>query len=79
MEIENTVSWPDFGIFGGVRNAPPGILPGDGVWSVFAAPLGEFGFAVEDVDGDVVGSVLLGGMVADGPAVGGVVAQSGFQ
>ena len=57
---------------------PSGLTPGgdallEGVGAVFAAPLEEFGFAVEDVDGGVVGSVPLGRIVADALAVGGLV------
>jgi hypothetical protein len=47
----------------------------EGIGGVSAAALGEVGFPVEGVYGVVVGGVLLGGVVGDGPAVGGVVAQ----
>ena len=37
--------------------------------------LGQLRLPVQDVDAVVVGGVLLGGVVADGPAVGSVVIQ----
>ena len=38
---------------------------------VLAAALGQLWFAVENVNGDVVGGVLLRSLVADGSAIGG--------
>ena len=46
---------------------------------LFTAALGQFGFAVEYVDGVVVGGVLLGGVVADGPTVDRFVAECELQ
>ena len=40
-----------------------------------AAALGQLRLPVQDIDAVVVGGVLLGGVVADGPAVGSVVTQ----
>ena len=62
----------------GIGVGPSDLTPGgdalvEGVGAVFAAPLGEFGFPVEDVGGGVVGSVPLGRTVADALAVGGLV------
>ena len=50
-----------------------------GVGVVLAAALGQCRFPVQDVDGVVVGHVLLGGVVADGPTVVLVAAQGEFQ
>ena len=71
-------------VVGGNGLLPVGLSPGrdalvEGVGVVLTAALGQFGLAVEYVHGMVVGGVLLGGMVADGPTVGGVLAQSEFQ
>ena len=43
------------------------------------AALGQVRFSVEGVDGDVVGGVLLGGVVADGATVSRVVAERELQ
>ena len=55
---------------------PPG---GDalvyGVGVIPAAALGQLRLPVQDIDAVVVGGVLLGGVVADGPAVGSIVTQ----
>ena len=64
---------------------PPIVLPpgGDalvhGIWVIAAAPLGQVRLPVEDVNGGVVGGVLLGGVVADGPAVGRIVTEGELQ
>ena len=63
---------------------PVGLSPGgdalvQGVWLALAAAFGQFRLTVEHVNSVVVGGVLLGGEVADGPAVGGVVAEGEFQ
>ena len=71
-------------VVGGIGLLPVGLSPGrdalvEGVGVVLTAALGQFGLAVEYVNREVVGGVLLGGVVADDPAVGWVVAQSEFQ
>ena len=57
---------------------PVGLAPGgdpfvDGVGVVLSAALGQVRLSVEDINGVVVGGVLLGAVVADGLAVGRVV------
>ena len=46
---------------------------------IATAALGQVRFPVQDIDGVVVRRVLLRGVIADGPAVGRVVAQGEFQ
>ena len=50
-----------------------------GIGGVLAAALGQVRLPVEHVHGVVVGEVLLGDMVGDGPAAGRVAAQGKFQ
>ena len=71
-------------VIGCVGSLPVGLSPGgdpliDGIWGGFAAALGQFWFAVQDVHCVVVGGVLLGGVIAYGSAVNLVVAEREFQ
>ena len=63
---------------------PVSLLPGGdafvhGVGVIATAALGQVRFSVEDIDRMVVSSVLLGGEVANGPAVASVAMYSESQ
>ena len=71
-------------VVGRVGLTPVGLPLGDdplvdGIGMAFPTAFWQGWFPVEHVNGVVVGDVLLGGIVADGPAVCRVVAQGEFQ
>ena len=62
-----------------VGQSPSGDPLVHGVGVIASAALGQFGFPIEDIDSVVMAGVLLSGVVPDGPAVVGVVAEGEFE